>query len=113
MATAGSIPATEVAMPHDIRRFAEAEADFQRGLGVQVRQASWEFSTTGDPALQEKLRALTLVYREHFSDVERFRQVSAWREGKEAAGDELLVRQVELYWRDYLGAQEDAETRAE
>ena len=100
-------------MADDVRRFIADEVAFQHGLGTEMRAASWEFSTTGDPAVQEQLRDLTLRYREHFGDAARFAALAHWRESGAAGDDALLARQLDLYWRDYLGGQEDPATRAE
>jgi peptidyl-dipeptidase A len=96
-----------------IAQFLAEEEAFERGLGVEVRQVRWDFSVTGDPATQERLRGLMLRHREHYADPARFAQLSDWRDNGAAAGDALLVRQLDLVWRDYLGAQEDAATRDE
>lgn len=100
-------------MADDVRRFVAAEEEFERGLGVQARQTSWEFSTTGNEATQERLRQLMLEHRSHYADPERFRQIVAWREAGAAGSDPVLARQLEELWRDYLGAQEDPATREE
>src|SRR5262249_31786997 len=96
-----------------VRRFVEAEEAFERGLGVELRQTSWEFSTTGDEATQERLRKLMLEHRSHYADPDRFKHLVAWRESGAAGGDELLARQVDDLWCDYLAAQEDPATREE
>lgn len=98
-------------MSDDVRRFILEEEEFERDLGVRLRQTSWEFSTTGDEATQERLRELMFEHRSHYADPERFRRIVAWRGAGAARGDELLARQLDDLWRDYLGAQDDPATR--
>src|SRR5205823_950076 len=83
-----------------------------RGLGAESRQAQWDFSLTGDPELQERVRQLSLRRREHYGDPARFAQLSRWREAG-AGDDPLLGRQIDDLWRDYLSAQEDPAVRDE
>ena len=47
---ADKLPSTE----SEIASFLAAEEAFERTVGVEARQASWEFSLTGDPAAQSK-----------------------------------------------------------
>jgi peptidyl-dipeptidase A len=91
----------------------QTDEAFERGLGVELRQVRWDFSLTGDQARQERMRELMLRHREHYADKARFAQLTHWRSDDVAAGDPQLARQVELAWRDYLNAQEDAATRDE
>jgi peptidyl-dipeptidase A len=100
-------------MSTEIASFLAAEEAFERTTGVEARQASWEFSLTGDAAAQERVRELMLRRREHYADPERFATLTTWRESRAAGGDALVARQVDSFWRDYLGAQEDAATRDE
>ncbi|TAK22361.1 MAG: hypothetical protein EPO26_11725 [Chloroflexota bacterium] len=95
-----------------IRRFIAAEEEFERGTGTEARAADWQFSLTGDEAVQRRVQELSRQTREHFSDRDRFGALSRWRaDGRNLSLDDR--RQVELYWRDYVGAQEDAATRDE
>jgi CheY-like chemotaxis protein len=55
-------------MQPDVIRFVQSEEEFERGLGVELRQTSWEFSITGDEAKQERLRQLMLEHRTHYAD---------------------------------------------
>lgn len=98
---------------NEIARFLADEEAFERGLGTETRQVRWDFSIAGDPATQERLRALMLRQREHYADPDRFARLGRWRADGVAGSDALLARQLDLVWRDYLGAQEDAATRDE
>jgi peptidyl-dipeptidase A len=97
----------------DIATFLAEEDAFDHGLGAEARQAQWDFSLTGDPELQERVRQLSLRRREHYGDRARFAQLSRWREAGAGGDDPLVGRQIDDLWRDYLSAQEDPATRDE
>jgi peptidyl-dipeptidase A len=97
----------------DIATFLTEEDAFERGLGAEARQAQWEFSLTGDPQLQERVRELSLRRREHYGDRERFARLGRWRDSGAGGDDPLVARQIDDLWRDYLSAQEDPATRDE
>ena len=99
-------------MTAEIASFIASEAAFDRGPATAARAIHWEFSLTGDPTLQEKMRVANLEVREHYADPARFAQLSAWRDSGAAGNDPTLARLLDVYWRDYLSAQEDAATRA-
>ena len=96
----------------DIATFLAEEEAFERGLGVESRQAHWDFSLSGAPELQERVRQLSLRRREHYGDAGRFAQLTGWRDAG-GGGDPLVARQIDDLWRDYLSAQEDPATRDE
>ena len=99
-------------MTDEIDSFIADEAAFDRGPATAARAIHWEFSLTGDPALQERMRVANLDVREHYADANRFALLSAWRSSDASGRDPLTSRLIDVYWRDYLSAQEDATTRA-
>ena len=44
------------------------EETFLRAIGVAFRQASWDFSATGDLATQPQVAELGVQYRRRFAD---------------------------------------------
>src|ERR671929_439382 len=86
----------------DIATFLAEEDAFERGLGAEARQAQWDFSLTGDPELQERVRQLSLRRREHYGDAARFAKLSGWRDAGASGEDPLIARQIDDLWRDYL-----------
>lgn len=98
---------------NDIASFLAEEEAFERDVGAASRQAHWDFSLSGAPELQERVRALSLRRREHYGDAARFAQIGRWREAGVGRDEPLVARQLDDLWRDYLGAQEDPATRDE
>lgn len=96
-------------MPHDFPSFVAEEEAFARSTGKALRAASWEFARTGDQAIQERVRELSIAHRRHFADRGRYEQLKAWREGP-APADPLLDRQLTELTLAYLDGQEDEAT---
>jgi len=94
----------------DAATFIRSEEAYERAEGAEARQAQWDFSLTGDVALQERVRELMLRRRQHYGDADRFASVSKLREAEQ---EPVSRRQLDLLWRDYLSAQEDPATRDE
>jgi len=95
---------------NSVQPFLRAEQEFEHRTGTAHRAIEWQFATSGDTALESRLREMNHRVREHFADRQRFDHLSRWR--SDGAGlDPLARRQVDLYWRDYLGAQEEPEIR--